>query len=512
MNRAENVFRAGLGTKRLLEILNRIIEGDAKLEDIDLLQELATSIKDTALCGLGQTAANPVLTGIKYFREEYEAHIRDKHCHAAVCDTFAKSPCQNSCPAKINVPEYVALIGRSEYGRALDLIRKRNPFSSVCGHICNHPCETLCRRGELEESIAIKDVKRFASDVDLAKRKKCDLEQLPSTSKSVAIIGAGPGGLTAAFFLRMWGHKVVVFEALPVAGGMLTVGIPEFRLQREVPFDEIEFIKGTGVIIETNSPIDNGAKFDNLVKDYDAVFIAVGAHKGRRMSIPGEEMAGIMDGVDFLRNVNLHIHQNVGKKVTVIGAGNVAMDSARTAVRLGAEEVTVIYRRTREEVPAEDEEVVEAMEEGIKFEFLTAPIEVVGNGQRLEGLKCIKMELGAADDSGRRRPVPIGGSEFVIETDMALLAISQSPDLAFLNESDVQQTQWGTVITEPGSHRTTNDKVFSGGDCVLGPATAIEAIGAGQMAAVEIDKFLGGNGELPDNTDELVARSKKQIP
>lgn len=497
-----------IGTKRLLDILTRITEGKGKTEDIDNLTEIATAMKEASLCGLGRTAANPVLTGIKHFREEYEEHIRDKYCRAAVCEELSAAPCQNSCPASINIPEYVALAANNKPIQALELIRKRNPFSSVCGHICNHPCETLCRRGELEESVAIKDIKRFVSDIDLDKRKNYAVEKADPTGKKVAVIGAGPGGLTAAYFLTLWGHSVTVYEALPVAGGMLSVGIPTFRMQRDIPNDEVEFIKSVGVKIKTDSPIDDKKKYDKLVKANDAVFIAIGAHKGRKMNIPGEDMDGIMDGVTFLRNVNLDIEQKVGKNVTVIGAGNVAMDSARTALRLGAEKVTVIYRRSRYEMPAEEEEIIEAMEEGIKFECLTAPIEVTSKSGKLTGLKCIKMELGDADSGGRRRPVPKDGSEFILKTDMTLLAISQAPDLAFLNNSDIKQTNWGTIVTEPGTHQTSNKKVFSGGDCVLGPATAIEAIGAGQKAAVEIDILLGGKGELPVNSDPLVAKEK----
>lgn len=499
-----------IGTKRMLEILTRITKGEGQITDIDLLEELAGSIKDTSLCGLGQTAANPVLTSIKYFRQEYEAHIRDKYCEAAVCETLSKVPCQNSCPAGINVPEYIALIGKKKYSRSLDLIRMRNPFSSVCGHICNHPCEILCRRGELDESIAIRDLKRFASDFDLRKRRRFTGKKAGLTGKKVAIIGSGPAGLTAAYFLRLWGHKVIVYEVLPVPGGMLRVGIPAFRLQRDVTLDEIEFIKSVGIIIKTDTPIDDEDKFNNLLKKNDAVFIGVGAHKGRRLNIPGEDLEGIIDGVAFLRDVNLNNHQEVGKEVAVIGGGNVAMDSARTAIRLGVKKVTIIYRRTREEMPAEDEEIREAIEEGINFEYLTTPIEVIGDGKKMTGLKCIKMELGAADESGRRRPAPIKGSEFIINTDMVLLAISQSPDLSFLRNSNVAQTPWGTIVTRPGSYQTSNPKVFSGGDCVLGPATVIKAVGAGQKAAVEIDKFLGGDGKLPENTDPLVAKEKNR--
>lgn len=499
-----------IGTKRMLEILTRITKGEGQMTDIDLLQELAGSIKDTSLCGLGQTAANPALTSIKYFREEYEAHIRDKYCEAAVCEALTKAPCQNNCPAGINVPEYIALIGKKRYSRSLDLIRMRNPFSSVCGHICNHPCEILCRRGELDESVAIRDLKRFASDFDLRKRRRFTGKKASLTGKKVAIIGSGPAGLTAAYFLRLWGHKVTVYEALPVPGGMLSVGIPAFRLQRDVTLDEIEFIKSVGIAIKTNTPIDDEDKFNNLLEKNDAVFIGVGAHKGRRLNIPGEDLEGIIDGVAFLRDVNLNNHQEVGKEVAVIGGGNVAMDSARTAIRLGAKKVTVIYRRTREEMPAEDEEVREAVEEGINLEYLATPIEVIGDGKKLTGLKCIKMELGVADESGRRRPAPIKGSEFVVNTDMALLAISQSPDLSFLRNSNVAQTPWGTIVTRPGSYQTSNPHVFSGGDCVLGPATVIKAVGAGQKAAVEIDKFLGGAGELPENSDLLVAKEKNK--
>lgn len=497
-----------VGTQRMLDILNRIAGGNGKEGDIDTLVELGGMICDASLCGLGQGAPNPALSAIKYFREEYEEHIRDKHCRAAVCEALVKSPCQNSCPAGINVPEYVALIGLKEYGRATDIIRKRNPFPSVCGYVCNHPCEILCRRGDLDESIAIKHLKRFATDNDA--REEIPIEKMAGpTGKKVAIIGSGPAGLTTAFYLSLMGHEATVFEALPAAGGMLTVGIPEYRLPRDILKAEIDYIKRAGVEIKTNSPIDTPEKFDELLKDYNAVFVAVGAHEGLKLNIPGEDLKGALDGTTFLRRFNLGESMKTGKKVAVIGAGNVAMDSARTALRLGAKEVTIVYRRSREEMPADKEEIIEAEEEGIKFKYLTAPIEVIGNG-KVTGIRCIAMRLGTADKSGRRRPEPVPGTEFNIEVDTLIAAIGQIPNLSFIDNNTVRATRKDTIATTPGTTRTAQKNVFAGGDAVLGPATVIKAIGAGQKAAVEIDRFLGGPGLLPENTDPLVAEEKNK--
>lgn len=497
-----------VGTKRMLDIIDRITKGEGKEGDIETLVELGQTIGDSSLCALGQSAPNPALSTIKYFREEYEEHIRDKYCRAAVCETLVKSPCQNSCPAGINVPEYVALIGKKEYGRTVDLIRKRNPFPSVCGYVCTHPCEILCRRGNLDESIAIKHLKRFATDND--RRKRIPIEKkAPSTRKKVAVIGSGPAGLTAAFYLSLMGHKVTVFEALPVTGGMLAAEIPEFRLPRDVLKAEIDYIKRAGVTIKTNAPIDTPEKFDKILKDYNAVFIAVGAHKSLKLNIPGEDLEGVLERLTFLRKLNLGEPVKIGKKVAIIGAGNVAMDSARTALRLGAKEVTIIYRRSKDEIPADKEELAEAEGEGIKFKYLAAPIEVIGDG-KVTGVRCVSMKLGGADKRGRRHPEPIPGSEFDIEVDTLITAIGQVPDLSFISDDKVHLTKRGTIATIPGTTRTSHKNVFAGGDAVWGPATVIKAIGAGQKAAVEIDRFLGGQGQLPKNTDPLVAEEKNK--
>ncbi len=485
-----------LGTKQMLEILTRITQGKGRDEDIDTLLNIADTVKECSLCGLGQTCPNPVLTTIKYFRDEYETHIKEKKCPAAVCDALMISPCQHTCPVGINVPKYVAHIAAGEYLESVETIRERNPFPAICGRICHHPCETRCRRGELDDPVAIRSLKRFAADwyFDHAGELP-DPEPFPQTqSQRVAVVGAGPTGLSCAYFLAQMGYPVTVFEALPVGGGMLSVAIPQFRLPKEVIQSEIDHIAKRGVEIRYNTPINANFTVEDLRKDgFEAVFIAAGAQKSQRIGIPGEleDVDNFHYGLRFLRDVKVGRQVNIGRHVAVIGGGNVALDSARTALRLGAEEVSLYYRRSRDEMPVTEVEYDEAVAEGIRFHFLVSPTRIESDNWRATGLQCIRMALGEPDASGRRRPVPISGSEFYVEADTIIAAVGQAPDLSFLPpDSALERTRWETLVVDSNRLSTNIPGVFAGGDFVTGPGMIIEAIAAGRRSAIAVDKYL----------------------
>jgi len=398
------------------------------------------------------------------------------------------APCKVACPAGIPVQGYVALIAQGKFAEALALIREAIPFPGVCGRVCHHPCEDACRRGEHDEPIAIQYLKRFVSDNVL--RPKSDVLRLTSNVKNkVAVVGSGPAGLTAAYFLARDGYSVTVFEALPVAGGMMAVGIPEYRLPRGVLQSEIKAIEDLGVEIRTNTTIgpDGNLSLDDLRRDYDAVFVAVGAQGSRRLNIEGEDLAGVLHGVDFLREVNLGHEVATGEKVLVVGGGNVAIDSAMVARRLGGRQVTIVYRRSRQEMPAHPWEIEEAEEEGIAFQFLTTPTKVLGQDRRVAGLECLRMELGEPDESGRRRPIPIPGSEFAMEADTIIVAIGQALEIGGWG---LEVRDW--IVVDPLTLATNVSGVFAGGDAVTGPATVIEAIAAGKRAAESIARYLRG--------------------
>lgn len=493
-----------IGTKRMLEILTRITHGQGREGDIERLIKLGTWIKETALCGLGQTAPNPVLTTIRYFRDEYEAHIRDKKCPASVCAALFESSCQNACPAGVDVPRYISLIRQKRYGEAVALIREKNPFPAVCGRVCHHPCEGKCRRSQIDEPVAIRALKRFAADWELAHPGEAPAPTvLPEKGTKVAVIGAGPAGLSAAYYLACLGHSVTVFEALPVAGGMLAVGIPEYRLPKEILDAEIDVIRKMGVEIHTDTPIDGRDGPRRLLEGgYNAVFVAVGAHVPQRLNIPGEDADGVIPATEFLKAVKLGRNVNIGRKVAVIGGGNAAIDAARTSRRLGASEVHILYRRQREDMPADREEIEEALREGVKIHYLIAPTRILERDGRVAHMECERMRLGEFDRSGRRRPVPIEGSRFMIDVDTVIPAISQSPDVGFLRGMEgIELTQWDTLVVDPATLATGLPGVFAGGDCVTGPDTVIEAIAQGRKAAISIDRYLGGDGKIPVHPD-----------
>ncbi len=483
-----------IGTKRMLEILTRICEGRGEEGDIEKLIDLGNTIKDTALCGLGQTAPNPVLSTIRYFREEYVAHIRDRRCPAGVCPDLVRSPCQNACPAGVDVPGYVSLIGEKRYTEALRLHRERNPFASVCARVCFHKCEDKCRRATLDEPLSIRGLKRFMVDQETAFQIPEIREDKLNAGRKVAVIGAGPAGLSCAYFLARLGYRPKVFEAMSQPGGMLVQAIPTYRLPREVLRGEIQMIERLGVEISTGIRLGKDFTMKDLREDgYVAAFLGVGAPAGISLGISGEEVKGFMQALQFLCEYNLSGSVNVSQSVMVIGGGNAAIDAARTAVRLGAKSVTVLYRRTRAEMPAYAEEVEEAEREGVRLEFLASPLEIITKNGRLRGIKCCRMVLGDFDRSGRRRPVPGDDGEFSVEADQGILAIGQALNTSeIVNGTGLRLTGRSFIEVNPVTSRTSVEWIFAGGDAVTGAASVVDAVAGGEKAAVGIDMYLTG--------------------
>ena len=444
------------------------------------------------MCGLGQTLPNPVLSTLRYFRDEFEAHVKYKRCPAVVCRGIISSACQYLCPLETDVPAYLGLTAQGRYREALEIIRRTNPLPLVCGRVCMAHCETRCRAAESGKPIAVKEIKRFLSDWELASGELPAVKPFKKEHEErVAIIGAGPAGLTAAYFLARRGYEVTVFEALPVAGGMLAVGIPEYRLPRRLLQLEIDAIARSGVTIRTSSPVKD---VETLLADgYQAVLMAVGAHKNRTLGIPGEDVRGVVDPIAFLRRVNLkEAVPPLGQRVGVVGGGNTAIDAARTALRLGSEDVTILYRRSRVEMPAAETEVQAALDEGVKIDFLVAPTRVISADGRLSAVELIRMRLGEPDMTGRRRPIPIAGSEFTIELDALIPAISQDPELSFLPDGCGIDTSKGRVGVDAETFMTAKRGVFACGDAVTGAGDVTTAMSTAKIAATFIHKYLRG--------------------
>ena len=400
--------------------------------------------------------------------------------------------CQATCPANLNIRSYAALIADGKYAESLAVIRQRLPFALSIGRVCPHPCESACNRGYVDEPIAICALKRFVADYEMHNQIDPPVE-VPDHfhPEKVAIIGAGPAGLSCAFFLAKAGYHSVVFEAMPEPGGMFRYGIPEYRLPTKTLMHEINWILSHGVELRCDTRIGKDITFEDLQRDYAAVFIGVGAWTGMKLGISGEEMEGVVDGVRFLRDVNMGKKVDMKGRVIIIGGGNVAMDAARVSWREGFDEVHVVYRRTRKEMPASPWEIDAAEHEGIKFQFLVAPVEVISDKGRMTGLKCLKMELGEPDASGRRRPVPIEGSEFVIEAENLIAAIGQRPDIKFIPENGgFDITRWNTFAVDQETFQTNVPGVFSAGDVETGPDIAIRACANGRKAALGIARYI----------------------
>ncbi len=441
----------------------------------------------------------PIREDSPFFLRDHNLCILCERC-VRVCDDIKgvraiefAFPCYRACPAGIDIPRYIRLIARERPGASLAVIREKVPFPGVLGRVCIHPCEAACQRGlEVDHPLHIRMLKRFATDNSDDSWKK-QSKRLPPSGKSVAVVGSGPAGLTVAYYLVKLGHKATVFEALPESGGMMRVGIPGYRLPREVLNGEIEEIKSIGVEIKLNTQIKS---LDLLFEQgYDAIFLGVGAHQGIRLGVEGEELPGVIEAVEFLRGSNLGERMDVGKRVGVIGGGNVAIDAVRTSLRFGGKKVTIFYRRTRTEMPASAEEIDAALEEGVEIYYLTAPSKVTRENGSLK-LECIRMKLGEPDASGRARPIPIAGSEFITELDTLITAIGQQPRVP---EGFQVELGRGNTVKVGADMQCNREGVFSGGDCISGPASIIEAIAAGRKAAEAIDRYLGGKGDISES-------------
>ncbi|MFC2098883.1 NADH-ubiquinone oxidoreductase-F iron-sulfur binding region domain-containing protein, partial [Bacteroidota bacterium] len=501
------------GTQRMHEILTNITEGKGWPEDLQTLEELGHVIKDVSLCGLGQTAPNPMLATLRYFRDEYIEHIEKKKCRAVVCKEIISSPCQYTCPIDTEVPAYIAFIAHKKYEEALKTIKQENPFASTLARVCHHPCENKCKAGDGGDSLAIRDLKRFVTDYGIAHGMLTHTNAPEKTNGiRVAIVGSGPAGLTCGFYLAKKGYEVTVFEKESMPGGMLALGIPEYRLPRNILQADLDYVLSAGMEIRTNTAMGKDFTLDSLFgEEYKAIFLATGAHHSLPLKIPGEDTAGVFSGMKVLSSMNKGDKIGIGKKVGIIGGGNTAVDAARRVLRTESsegvsaldtarsalrttepDEVTIFYRRTMEEIPAYKEEVEGALREGINIEFLTAPIKIIALNGKLTGCEFIRMRLGEVDESGRKSPVPVEGSEFTVELDTLIVSISENPDISFLEGTGLEFNRWNTLESDPETCQTCLPGVFAGGDLVTGPNTVVDAVASGKVAAASMDQYLQG--------------------
>lgn len=485
------------GTKMLLLTLDRIVAGEASEDDLSLLERVAGILDEAAKCSVCQSSGELVKDGLKYFRQDFLNAVSSGIPEDTVRYVAKISaPCMTTCPCHINIPGYVEMLQEVRYNDSLRLIREEMPLPGITGRVCPAPCEKACTLANMgKPPIPIKTLKRVPADYEMTHKIAPPLEKRPLTEAPVAVVGAGPAGLAAAFYLNRLGHPVTIFEALPRWGGMVGVGIPPYRQPREVLSREIRTILDLGVTLEDRVSLGHEYSIQDLFnKGFKAVFLGVGSHKSIPIGIEGEDqgIAGVFSGgIDFLRDINLGNEVTIGAKVVIVGGGNTAIDCSRTCVRLGASEVHVVYRRTEKEMPADPREVEDSVEEGIFFHYLTQPVGIVSENGKMGGLKCIKMELGEPDSSGRRRPVPVEGSEFVMEADTLIPAIGQKANLDFISQADaIEVTRQGTIKVDPQTMMTSRPGVFAAGDAVSGPLTVVHGVAGGKRAAKAIHEYL----------------------
>ena len=481
--------RIGLG--QLATLLEQVLNGEATMETLSIIERTARVIYNSADCAIGRDAARLVSDGLAGFRDDYEEHILHHRCLGGMQNPV---PCVALCPAGVDIPGYVALVKNRRYADAVKLIRKDNPFPSACAYICEHPCEARCRRRMIDDAINIRGLKRYA--VDHAGDVPNPQNAQP-TSKTVAVIGGGPGGLSAAYYLSLMGHKVTVFEQRSKLGGMLRYGIPSYRFPREILDKEIESILSTGIEVKTGITVGSDVSFDELKNKYDALYIAIGAHTDKKTGIEGENSEGVMSAVEMLRAIgDDSLPDFTGKEIVVIGGGNVAMDVCRSSVRLGARKVSCVYRRRQADMTALPEEVEGAIAEGVELVTLAAPVRIEAdeNG-RATALWAQPQIIGTIDAAGRPRPEKAARDEIRIPADIIIVAIGQGIETHGFEQSKISIKR-GTFIAEASGQIDNMDGVFAGGDCVTGPATVIRAIAAGKVAAANIDEYLGFHHEI----------------
>jgi NADPH-dependent glutamate synthase beta subunit-like oxidoreductase len=485
--------RVGLG--QMENLMDDILDKKGNISDatLDVLKTTAETIRDTADCAIGITAAQLVLNSLEGFDKDYKSHIAKGVCDNSIKEFYEPVPCRGFCPADVDIPGYIALVGAGRYEDAVKLIRKDNPFPSICALICEHPCEKRCRRSMIDAPLNIRGIKRFATDN--AGRVSPPTPAAP-TGKKVAIIGGGPSGLSAAYYLQLMGHSATVFEKRKQLGGMLRYGIPSYRFPREKLDAEIASILSTGVEVRTEVDIGTDITMDQLKRDYDAVYIAIGAHTDRKAGLPGEDSGRVTSAVELLRGIgDNHMPDFTGKKVVVIGGGNVAMDVNRSAVRLGAEKVTCVYRRRQADMTALPEEVEGALAEGVELLTMMAPVRIEADAQGNAVALWVKPQVsGAFDKGGRPAPLDSDRDDLRIPADLIIMAIGQGIESRHFEESGVVVKR-GNIMANDDAH-IGDEKVFAGGDCVTGPATAIRAIAAGKVAAANIDEYLGFRHEI----------------
>ena len=486
--------RIGLG--QLTKLISQVLDGTATMETINIIEKTARSIVNTADCAIGRDAARLVVDGLEGFRDDYEEHVLHHRCLAGLQNAV---PCVSLCPAGVDIPGYMALVGEGRCADAVRLIRKDNPFPTACAYICEHPCEARCRRNMIDDAINIRGLKRYAVD------NAGDVPQpacAPSTGKTIAVVGGGPSGLSCAYYLALMGHKVTIFEERKKLGGMLRYGIPNYRFPREKLDAEIESILSLGIEAHTGVVIGKDIWIEKLQQDYDCVYIAIGAHQDKKVGIPGEDSRNVMSAVALLRAIgDNHMPNFKNKNVVVIGGGNVAMDVTRSSIRLGAKKVTCVYRRRIEDMTALPDEITGAMAEGAELMTLAAPVRIESNESGVATALWVQPQLiGEADKSGRPRPNKAELDEVRVPADIIVVAIGQGIEIQGFEQAGVPIKR-GTFVAGLSGQVSDMDNVFAGGDCVTGPATAIRAIAAGKVAAANIDEHLGFHHEINVDVD-----------
>ena len=483
-----------IGLKKLGALLENVLDGNGTLETLDLIKKTAKNIYLSSDCVIGQEAGRLALNSIEVCFDDYKEHVTNKNC---TCNSNNPVPCVNMCPAHVDIPGYIALVKEGRFDDAVNLIRHMNPFPITCAYICEHPCENRCKRNIVDAPINIRGIKRVA----IEKSKNASFpKKADKTGKKVAIIGGGPSGLSAAYYLSIMGHEVTIYEQRKKLGGMLRYGIPSYRLPRERLDEEINFLLSAGINVKLNVSIGKDINLKDLKKDFDAVYIAIGAHTDKKIGIDGEDAKGVYSAVEMLRSIgDDDIPDYKGKKVVVVGGGNVAMDVARSSIRLGAESVDIVYRRRKADMTALAEEVEGAEAEGCNVVELMSPVRIEKNADgTVKGL-VVKPQMTSLIDKGRPKPKDKNEDEILIPCDIMIVAIGQGIDSKHFADEGIK-IQRGNSISALDSGATADmEGVFAGGDCVTGPATVIKAIAAGRVAAANIDEYLGFNHEIESN-------------